>query len=126
MCDVMILSMGSKTFEDLVVWQKAHKYVLNCYGLTSGFPRFEIFGLTAQMRRAAISVPANIAEGFKKRSTAERLRFYNIAQGSIEELRYYLILTSDLGYSDVTPQKSQLSEVSRLLEKYIQAVRRPR
>jgi four helix bundle protein len=57
--------MSAKTFEDLIVWQRAHKYVLDCYALTSGFPRSEIFGLSAQMRRAAISVPANIAEGFK-------------------------------------------------------------
>jgi four helix bundle protein len=114
--------MGSKTFEDLVVWQKAHRFVLDCYRLTSGFPRHEIFGLTAQMRRAAISVPANIAEGFKKRTSAERLHFYNIAQGSVEESRYYLILTNDLEYGDVCSQRSQLSEVSKLLERYMQAV----
>ena len=118
--------MGSKTFEDLVVWQKAHQFVLDCYRLTSGFPRYEIFGLTAQMRRAAISVPANIAEGFKKRTSAERLHFYNIAQGSIEESRYYLILANDLEYGNVDPQRSQLSEASRLLERYMQAVKNDR
>jgi four helix bundle protein len=113
----------SKTFEDLIVWRKAHQYVLDCYKLTADFPRDEIFTLTAQMRRAAISIPANIAEGFRKRSTADRLRLYNISQGSIEESSYYLILTNDLGYADPSRLRSQLTEVSKLLEAYIQAVR---
>ncbi|MBV8586805.1 MAG: four helix bundle protein [Verrucomicrobia bacterium] len=75
------------------------------------------------MRRAAISIPANIAEGFRKRSTADRLRLYDISQGSIEESSYYLILTKDLGYADPSPLRSQLAEVSKLLEAYSQAVR---
>jgi four helix bundle protein len=97
--------------------------VLDCYRLTNDFPRHEIFGLTAQMRRAAISVPAKIAEGFRKRSSAEKLHFCNIAQGSLEKSRYYLILTKDLEYGDVNPQRSQLVEVSRLLERYMQTIR---
>ena len=96
---------------------------MDCYRLTSGFPRHELFGLTAQMRRAAISTAANIAEGFKKRSSAEKLHFYNIAQGSIEESRYYLILANDLEYGDVDSQRSKLTEVSRLLERYMQTIR---
>ena len=115
--------MKAKTFEDLVVWQKAHQFVLDCYKLTAGFPRDEIFTLTAQMRRAAISIPANIAEGFRKRSTADRLHFYNISQGSAEESTYYLILTRDLGYADPSQLRSQITEVSKLLEAYTQAVR---
>ena len=115
--------MKSKTFEDLIVWRKAHQFVLDCYKLTAEFPSDEIFTLTAQMRRAAISIPANIAEGFRKRSTADRLRFYNIAQGSIEESSYYLILTKDLGYADSSGLRSKLSEISKLLESYTQAVR---
>ena len=82
-------------FQDLKVWQKAHELCLNIYRLTSTFPPEEKFGLTGQMRRASVSVPANIAEGFKKRSFNDKANFYNIAQGSLEELRYYLILAAD-------------------------------
>jgi four helix bundle protein len=63
-------------------------------------PKHELFGLTSQLRRAAVSVPANFAEGFKKRGLADKVRFYNIAQGSLEECRYYLILARDLRYGD--------------------------
>ena len=70
-------------FEDLLVWQKAHQFVLASYRLSRTFPRSETYGLTSQLRRAAVSIAANIAEGFKKRSKADKLRFYNIAQGSI-------------------------------------------
>ena len=88
--------MASKTFQDVEVWQRAHKWVLAVYRLTEGFPKQEMFGLTSQLRRAAISVPANFAEGFKKLGIPDKLRFYNIAQGSLEECRYYLILANDL------------------------------
>ena len=87
------------TFEDLVVWQKAHLFVLAVYRLSQTFPRSEIYGLLSQFRRAAVSIAANIAEGFRKRGRADKLRFFNIAQGSIEECRYYLILTKDLSAS---------------------------
>jgi four helix bundle protein len=74
-------------FGDLAVWQKAHQMVLQVYRITGSFPAEERFGLTSQMRRAAVSVPANLAEGFKKRGVRDKLNFYNIAQGSLEELR---------------------------------------
>ncbi len=109
-------------FEDLVVWQKAHQFVLAVYRLSLAFPRSETYGLTSQFRRAAVSIAANIAEGFKKRGRADKLRFYNIAQGSIEESRYYLILARDLGYGDVSELTSLLEEVSKLLEAYSQSV----
>ncbi len=112
----------AKSFEDLLVWQKAHAWVLGVYGHTDRFPSKENFGLVSQMRRAAISVPANIAEGFKKRGTKDKLRFFNIAQGSLEESRYYLILSRDLGYGDSLPLSSQLEEVSRLLEGYCRSI----
>lgn len=83
---------ASKTFEDLIVWQKAHAFVLRVYQLTARFPKEELFGLTSQLRRAAVSIPANVAEGFKKLGKADKLRFYNISQGSLEECRYYLML----------------------------------
>src|SRR6185295_220484 len=89
---------AARTFTDLVVWQKAHQLVLAIYGLTATFPRYELYGLSSQMRKAAVSIPANIAEGFKKRGKADKARFMNIAQGSVEESRYYLILAADLRY----------------------------
>ncbi len=84
--------MKSRTFEDVDLWRKAHASVLAIYTFTSKFPNHELFGLNSQLRRAAVSVPANFAEGFKKLGVADKLRFYNIAQGSLEECRYYLIL----------------------------------
>lgn len=85
-------------FEDLLVWQKAHQLVLETYKITRSYPAEERFSLVSQMRRASVSVPANIAEGFKKRGQRDKMNFYNIAQGSLEELRYYMILSRDLGY----------------------------
>lgn len=114
--------MKAKSFEDLLVWKKAHAYVLEIYRITKGFPRDEIFGLTAQMRRAAVSIPANIAEGFKKRTPPEKIRLLNISQGSLEESRYYLILAGDLGYTNITALRSRLEEISRMLEAYIRAI----
>jgi four helix bundle protein len=108
----------ARSFEDLIVWQKAHAWVLSIYRLSESFPAKETYSLTSQLRRAAMSVPANIAEGFKKRGTRDKLRFFNIAQGSLEESRYFLILVRDLGYADVSDSMNQLAEVSRLLESY--------
>jgi four helix bundle protein len=106
------------TFKDLLVWQKAHQFVLAVYRLSRTFPRYELYGLSSQFRRAAVSIAANIAEGFRKRGKADKLRFFNMAQGSLEECRYYLILTSDLEYGDVSELNQLLEEVSRLLEAY--------
>ena len=108
----------AKSFEQLIVWQKAHQFVLGAYRFTGLFPRNETYGLTSQLRRAAVSIPANIAEGFKKRGRADKARFLNIAQGSLEECRYYLILAKDLNYGDPAQINSQIQEVSKLLEAY--------
>ena len=108
----------AKSFEQLIVWQKAHQFVLGVYRFTDNFPRREVYGLTSQLRRAAVSIPANIVEGFKKRGRADKVRFLNIAQGSLEECRYYLILAKDLNYGEISPLNSQLEEVSKLLESY--------
>jgi four helix bundle protein len=115
----------SKSFKDLIVWQEAHQFVLSVYHYSDYFPQKEISGLTSQFRRAAISIPANIAEGFKKKSGADKARLMNIAQGSIEECRYYLILAKDLGYGDNPELMPQLEEVSMMLEKYTAALLAP-
>lgn len=112
----------ARTFQDLIVWQKAHQFVLSVYRLTEGFPRHEMYGLTSQLRRAAVSIAANIAEGFKKRGKRDKARFLNIAQGSLEECRYYLILTNDLGYGETQSQREQLEETSKILESYSRAI----
>lgn len=114
----------ARSFEDLVVWQRAHQFVLQVYALTKHFPPDERFGLTSQLRRAAVSIPANIAEGFKKRGKADKARFLNTAQGSAEECRYYLILCRDLQYAEPETARVLLDEVCRLLESYAAAIRR--
>ena len=113
----------ARDFRDLIVWQKAHELVVGVYRTSQAFPREEDFGLTAQVRRAAVSIPANIAEGFRKRGTADKARFFNIAEGSLEEVHYYLILASDLGYADCTRLLDQLHATSRLLGSYARKVR---
>jgi four helix bundle protein len=115
----------ARTFEDLIVWQKAHAWVLAAYRFSEGFPSKEIYALTSQLRRAAVSIPANIAEGFKKTGVADKRRFMNTSQGSLEECRYYLILSRDLGYGDVSQLLPQLEEVSRLLDAYSRAIETP-
>ena len=97
--------MEIERFEQLEVWKQAHALTLCVYRLTAGLPADQRFGLVGQIQRAAVSVPANIAEGFKRRGQADKVRFYNIAQGSLEELRYYLILCRDLGYRVDWPNK---------------------
>ncbi len=114
---------AAKTFEDLIVWQKAHAFVLSVYRLTQSFPKTETYGLTSQFRRAAVSIPANIAEGFRKRGVADKARFFNIAEGSAEECQYYLILTRDLQYGDVMELLLLLEEVRKLLNSYSNKLR---
>src|SRR5215813_7317879 len=111
----------SRNFQDLDVWKKAHAWVLNIYRLSENFPKHELFGLTSQLRRAAVSVPANLAEGFKRKGISDKARFYNIAQGSLEECRYYLILARDLHYADTQQLAKDLDEVSRILDSYLRA-----
>ena len=114
--------MAARSFEEVEVWRKAHAWVLTVYRFTERFPRHELFGLTSQLRRAAVSVPANFAEGFKKRSHADKLRFYNIAQGSLEECRYYFILAGDLNYGDPRALKSAAEEISKMLDGYMRSL----
>ena len=112
----------AKHFQDLIVWQKAHEFVLLIYRYSESFPKSELYGLTSQVRRSAVSVPSNIAEGFKKKTKPDKVRFLNIAQGSLEECRYYLILTKDLDYGDTSKLMGKLEEVSKLLEAYLSSI----
>ena len=112
----------TRDFTELIVWQKAHQFVLQIYSLTSRFPREELFGITSQIRRAAISIAANIAEGYTKRVARDKARFFNTAQGSLSECKYYIILTRDLKFSHDEKIASLLDEVSRLLNSYTRAV----
>lgn len=114
--------VAARTFQDLLVWRKAHELVLAIYSFTARFPKQETYGLALQMRRAAISVPANIAEGFRRRGKADKARHMNMAEGSLEESRYYLILSQDLGYGDTSKLVTSLEEVSRLLNAYASAI----
>ena len=112
----------AKNFQDLIVWQKAHQFVLLVYRYSDCFPKKELYGLISQLRRAAVSIAANIAEGFKKKTKPDKVRYLNIAQGSLEECRYYLILAKDLGYGDTVQIMNQLEEVSKLLEAYLSSI----
>ena len=114
----------AKSFTDLEIWQKAHTFVLNVYRLTAKLPADERFGLCSQFRRAAVSIPANIAEGFRKFTPADKARFLNIAEGSLEECRYYCILIGDLGYGNTEELKSALNALAPQLARYINKLRR--
>ncbi len=85
-------------FTDLDTWQEAHKLVIMIYKITKDFPKEEVYGLVSQLRRAAVSVTSNIAEGFSRQSYADKIRFYFMAQGSVTEIQNQLIVARDVGY----------------------------
>ncbi len=112
-------------FQRVIAWQKAHEFVLLVYCISRHFPEDERFGLTSQLRRAAVSIEANIAEGYKKTSRADKLRFFNIAQGSLEECRDYHILAKDLDYineEEFEQLKNSILMTSRFLNAYCNGV----
>jgi four helix bundle protein len=112
----------AKSFIDLVVWQKAHKLVLSIYALTTQFPTHEQYCLTVQLKRAAVSIPANIAEGFRRKGKADKLKFFNIAEASLNECHYYFILAEDLKYCKSCKHIENLNTVSKLLAGYTRAI----
>jgi four helix bundle protein len=117
---------GEKAFRKLIVWQKAHALVLSIYQLVEGFPKSEMFGLSSQLRRAAVSVPANIVEGYGSGKQGQFGRYLNISQGSLAEVEYYLILAQDLKYisSEQYERAEALrSEVGYLLFRLIAKVK---
>ena len=114
-----------QTFQNILAWQKAFDFVLDVYKYTKSFPESEKYGLMSQFRRAAVSIIANIAEGYKKMGKADKLRFMNISQGSLEECRCYVILSRDLGYIDNEVYNilySKIEEASKLLNGYCKAM----
>jgi four helix bundle protein len=114
-----------KDFKELRVWQKAHQLALSVYEASKSFPRDEIFGLTSQLRRASVSVGANIAEGCGRRSDGEFVRFLQIARGSSSEVENHLLLARDLKYLDGSKHvelERQLNEVQRMLTSLVSAV----
>ena len=115
----------TNSFKELIAWQKAHSFVLKVYKVTRNFPEWERFGLGSQFQRAAVSIAANIAEGYKKIGRADKLRLMNIAQGSLEECRYYIILSKDLGYiKEKTAEEMtyEIYQTSRFLNAYCKGI----
>ncbi|MBQ8096567.1 MAG: four helix bundle protein [Prevotella sp.] len=117
--------MPTYSFESVIAWQKAHAFALLAYRASQKFPVTERFGLCDQFQRAAVSISANIAEGYKKLSKADKLRFFNIAQGSLEECRNYILLVRDLGYitlDEFEGLRFSLEETSKFLNLYCKGI----
>lgn len=115
------MDVAKKTFKDLSMWQKSHAFVLMVYKISEKYPKSETFGLVSQFRRASVSIPTNIAEGYRRNGKADKLRFFNIAQGSLEECRYYILLSKDLNFIDKneeTAMSELIEEASKTLNAY--------
>lgn len=117
------MNKPAKSFKDIKAWQSAHEMVLMVYQYTTLFPKEELFGLNSQFRRAAVSVAANIAEGFSRSSSKEKIRFLNIAQGSLSECSYFYLLANDLNFGENEGLDKKLNEASYLLNSYTRAIR---
>ena len=121
-----VMAKNSKSFREVMAWQKAHAFVLAFYATKKYFPEDEKFALVPQFQRAAVSIAANIAEGYKKLSKADKLRFFNIAQGSLEECRYYIILSHDVGYYPQNVSNdmcAKIEEAAITLHSYCEAIK---
>ena len=110
-------------YRNLKMWQAAHAWVLDVYRVTRRFPKDELYALTSQLRRAAVSVPSNIAEGYGRRGVTDKLRFYNIAEASLNEADYQILLAHDLGYGNTADLRAAADEVARMLTAYAARVR---
>jgi four helix bundle protein len=114
-----------KDFKELKVWEKAHELTLSLYSLSKSFPKEELYGLTSQLRRSAVSLCANIAEGCRRRSDGEFVRFLQISRGSASELEYHLLLSRDLGFMNESAHANlqrKLAEVQRMLTSLVSAI----
>lgn len=115
----------TQSFKDIIAWQKAHQFVVTVYTITARYPAYERFGLCSQFQRAAVSIAANIAEGYKRLGKADKLRLMNIAQGSLEECRYYILLSKDLNYineNDYDALTRSIEETSKTLNAYCKSI----
>jgi|SRR3989338_5746456 len=115
-----------KNFTDLKVWQEAHILALQVYKITDTFPKQEMFGLVSQLRRAAVSITSNIAEGFSRISSKEKVHFYSISHGSLSEVENQLILAKDLGYLEIASfekTSAQLLYVHKILNAFIRSTK---
>ncbi len=113
-------------FEDVIAWQKARIFINHVYNVTKRFPPEERYGLTSQFQRAAVSIAANIAEGYKRLGKDDKIRFYNYSQGSLEECRCYIYLSQDFNY--IAPDETQtmineIEEASKILNSYINSTK---
>src|SRR5947209_17813188 len=114
-----------RNYRELQVWHKAHKLTLDLYRLSREFPREELYGLSSQMRRAAVSIGANLAEGCGRRTSTELARFVRIALGSASELDYHLLLSRDLGFmatEEFASASAALTEVRKMLTSFLNSV----
>ncbi len=117
-----------QNYQDLKVWQKSHQFVLAVYQLTNDFPKTEIFGLTSQMRRATVSISANLAEGCGKNCMLDIANFFQISLGSLHETEYYLLLSKDLNYISIEmfdKRNSEIREIKAMLISLIKKIRNP-
>jgi four helix bundle protein len=114
---------SAKTYRDLKVWQNAHALVMEIYAATKFFPNDELFGLTSQLRRATVSIPSNIAEGFARWGANDKAKFYNYAEGSLTEIDYQLYLAQELGYAKTDHLNELKDKVKSQLTNYISSIR---
>ena len=113
-----------KSYRVLEIWQRSKKFAVDIYRATENFPRAELYGLGSQMRRAAVSIPSNIAEGFRRQSTKEKIQFLHIAYGSGAELETQLEMSNDLGYiKEYDVLANELDVLMRMFNKTIQSLR---
>jgi four helix bundle protein len=122
-------SPWAKTFKELLVWKKSIDLVTNIYKLTSTFPRNEILGIVSQLRRASVSIPSNIAEGYGRRSRPDFVRFCQIAMGSLFEVQTQLIISCNLGYLnsvDFETIMESAKEIERMMCSFVERLKQPR
>jgi len=114
-----------RNYRELQVWTKAHNLTLELYRVSQRFPREEMYGITSQLRRAAVSIGANLAEGCGRRTSSELARFVRIATGSASELDYHILLSRDLGFmaaDEFATASSALTEVRKMLTSFLNSV----
>ena len=118
--------MKTRSFQELKIWQKAHELTMEVYQKTADFPQSEIFGLTRQFQKAAVSIAANIAEGYGKLTVKDKIKYYSISMGSLQECLYYCILSNDLKYGDWKNVETGFEELALMLNSYIKQMKENR